>query len=129
VLVEQSFSESLDGLVMNVRKAKHSRPPLQPSPSQQGEARADSDTEMASDLLAVETEEPGSAEALATLDRSGWPPHPAERRDFYHRIRAFPPEVSAWRRRMLRHLADNPLRFPLASTITPRFAEPSRGRA
>ena len=28
-------------------------------------------------------------------DKSGWSPHPSERRDFYHRIRVFPPDVAA----------------------------------
>jgi DNA (cytosine-5)-methyltransferase 1 len=55
---------------------------------------------------------------LAPPDGSGWPPHPAERRDFYHRIRAFPPEVSAWRKRILRPIADNPVQFPLGSSTS-----------
>src|SRR5262245_4053589 len=33
------------------------------------------------------------AELLAALDQTGWPLHTSERRDFYHRIRAFPAEV------------------------------------
>jgi len=48
-------------------------------------------------------------------DRSGWTPHPSERRDFYHRIRVFPPEVLAWRKRFLRHVAEHPDRFPAAA--------------
>ncbi len=55
------------------------------------------------------------AEELAValpLDRTGWSAHPSERRDFWNRIRAFPPAVAAWRRRMLRHVAENPERFP-----------------
>ena len=51
-------------------------------------------------------------------DRSGWTPHPSERRDFWNRIRAFPPEVASWRRRLLRQLAENPGRFVLASELT-----------
>jgi endonuclease III len=54
-------------------------------------------------------------EHFASQDRSGWPPHASERRDFYHRIRMFPPEVAGWRRRLLRQLADNPARFPHAA--------------
>src|SRR5262245_18280393 len=37
-------------------------------------------------------------------DLSGWTSHPSERRDFYNRIRAFPPSVSAWRRRILERI-------------------------
>src|SRR5262249_29835911 len=50
-------------------------------------------------------------------DRSGWTPHPRERRDFWNRIRAFPPEVVGWRRRLLKKLADDPGRFSLASGL------------
>jgi hypothetical protein len=39
------------------------------------------------DSSALEPDDPASAAALATHDRTGWPPHPSERRDFYHRIR------------------------------------------
>src|SRR4051812_43590990 len=41
-------------------------------------------------------------------DLSGWTPHPAERRDFLNRIRAFPPDVAAWRRRTLERVAAEP---------------------
>jgi hypothetical protein len=58
-----------------------------------------------------------SAEALAARDRTGWPPHPSERRDFYHRIRVFPPEVAAWRKRMLRAIAADAARFRFAAGI------------
>jgi len=70
------------------------------------------------DVEEQEASEAASGRALADLDRSGWPPHPGERRDFYHRIRMFPPEVSAWRRQMLRHLADEPARFPRAASAS-----------
>jgi DNA (cytosine-5)-methyltransferase 1 len=60
------------------------------------------------------TEDP----TLVKQDRSGWPAHPSERRDFYHRIRAFPPEVAAWRRRVLSHIAENPQRFALPGSVT-----------
>jgi DNA (cytosine-5)-methyltransferase 1 len=60
-----------------------------------------------------------AAELPAPHDRSGWPPHASERRDFYHRIRVFPREVAAWRKRMLRHLLDNPARFPEAASASP----------
>jgi DNA (cytosine-5)-methyltransferase 1 len=45
-------------------------------------------------------------------DLSGWTPHPSERRDFYHRIRVFPPEVAAWRQRLVRHVQDRLELFP-----------------
>src|SRR3954468_20980636 len=52
-------------------------------------------------------------------DVSGWTPHPSERRDFWNRIRAFPPEVVGWRKRLLRELAEKPGRFLLTSGATP----------
>src|SRR5262245_15095090 len=55
---------------------------------------------------------PSSAgeEVLTPLvpDRSGWTPHPSERRDFYHRIRVFPVDVTAWRLRLIAHVQDRP---------------------
>ncbi len=51
-------------------------------------------------------------------DRSGWTPHPSERRDFWNRIRAIPPEVAGWRKRLMRKLTENPGRFTLASALT-----------
>jgi hypothetical protein len=68
---------------------------------------------------APEPDDPASAEALAARDRTGWPPHPSERRDFYHRIRVFPPEIAGWRKRMLREVAADPSRFPRAAGATP----------
>src|SRR4051812_25408483 len=57
-------------------------------------------------------------------DRSGWTPHPSERRDFWNRIRAFPPEVTGWRRRLLKELPVNPGRFTLAAGLpTEQLAE------
>jgi hypothetical protein len=57
-------------------------------------------------------------ELPAPHDRSGWAPHASERHDFYHRIRVFPREVAAWRRRMLRHVLDNPGRFPQVASAS-----------
>jgi DNA (cytosine-5)-methyltransferase 1 len=54
-------------------------------------------------------------------DRSGWTSHPSERRDFYHRIRFFPPDVAAWRRRLSRHVAEHPARFPAAASDPDRL--------
>lgn len=52
-------------------------------------------------------------------DRSGWTPHPSERRDFWNRIRAFPPEVVGWRKRLLKVLAEEPAHFTLTSGLAP----------
>ena len=52
-------------------------------------------------------------------DRSGWTPHPSERRDFWNRIRFFPAEVAGWRRRLLKGLSQMPGRFSLASRLAP----------
>ncbi|WP_435007960.1 DNA (cytosine-5-)-methyltransferase [Tundrisphaera lichenicola] len=51
-------------------------------------------------------------------DLTGWTAHPSERRDFWNRIRAFPPEVVGWRKRLLRELAEKTGRFTLASGVT-----------
>src|SRR3954468_15739409 len=51
-------------------------------------------------------------------DVSGWTPHPSERRDFWNRIRAFPPEVVGWRKRLLKELAKAPGRFSLATGLS-----------
>ncbi len=51
-------------------------------------------------------------------DLTGWSPHPSERRDFYHRIRVFPSEVAAWRKRFTQHVRENPDRFPVARAAT-----------
>ena len=47
-------------------------------------------------------------------DGSGWALHPSERRDFFSRIRTFPPDVASWRRRLLDTVRTQPQRFPLA---------------
>jgi DNA (cytosine-5)-methyltransferase 1 len=67
----------------------------------------------------TEPDDPASAEALAVRGRTGWPPHPSERRDFYHRIRVFPPEVAGWRKRMVRDVAADPVRFPSTAGAAP----------
>src|SRR5216117_2383065 len=109
---------------MNARQPKRTKPLLKRKPAPDRELRSNSEPNRAAatDALVLDVEEQGSSEAaaaaLADLDRSGWPPHPGERRDFYHRIRMFPPEVSAWRRQMLRHLADEPARFPRAASAS-----------
>ena len=55
-------------------------------------------------------------------DRSGWTPHPSERRDFLNRIRAFPPSVSAWRRRLLERVRTGEPPLPLAGEADPEHA-------
>src|SRR5262245_26494340 len=44
-------------------------------------------------------------------DPSGWTPHSSERRDFYHRVRVFPPAVSEWRKRLVAYVQANPSQF------------------
>ena len=51
---------------------------------------------------------------IVSPDPSGWTPHPTERRDFYHRVRVFPPEVGNWRQRLARQVVDRPHVFPEA---------------
>jgi endonuclease III len=64
--------------------------------------------------VAVEERDPQPAPVadeetgLVQPDKSGWTPHPSERRDFYHRIRVFPPDVAAWRQRFPAHIKDRP---------------------
>jgi hypothetical protein len=58
------------------------------------------------------TEQPEEQGGDTLSDRSGWPPHASERRDFCNRLRAIPPEVASWRRRFLDRLANGDPRFP-----------------
>lgn len=81
--------------------------------------RADRRQPSPTDAQPPEPDAPASAEALAARDRTGWPPHPSERRDFGYRIRVFPPEMAGWRKRMLREVAGDPRRFPRAAGATP----------
>src|SRR4051794_1070626 len=74
------------------------------------------DTEMV-DLKAAPAADEDSTPVAP--DRSGWTPHPSERRDFWNRIRAFPTEVVGWRKRLLRELAEKPGRFTLSSGLPP----------
>jgi hypothetical protein len=63
-------------------------------------------------------EEPVSADTHATRDLTGWPLHPSERRDFYHRIRVVPAAVASWRRRLVRQIAADPAQFPVAARVS-----------
>jgi DNA (cytosine-5)-methyltransferase 1 len=72
----------------------------------------------------------GLEEDLAPVepDLSGWTPHPSERRDFLNRIRAFPPSVTAWRKRLLERLRTGTPPLPVspspdASTLSDRLDE------
>jgi hypothetical protein len=56
-------------------------------------------------------------EGTVEADLSGWTPHTSERRGFWHHIWALPREVVAWRKRMLRSIADQPERFPAAAAV------------
>src|SRR5437762_454755 len=49
-----------------------------------------------------------------------WIRHPSERRDLYHRIRVFPPDVAQWRDHLIRLLIDNP---KLSQAIRPSASE------
>lgn len=55
--------------------------------------------------------QPATATA-ATVSIGEWSPDSSEARDFYHRIRMFPPEVSKWRKRFVSLLMDNRTEFP-----------------
>jgi DNA (cytosine-5)-methyltransferase 1 len=59
--------------------------------------------------------QPGEESTPVPADQSGWSPYPSERRDFYHRIRFFPPEMAGWRQDLARLVQDRPERFPLAA--------------
>lgn len=52
-------------------------------------------------------------------DPSGWTPHPSERRDFYHRVRVFPPDVASWRRQLLDSLRNGSISLPLSVEVNP----------
>src|SRR4051812_38944402 len=61
-------------------------------------------------------------------DLSGWTLHPSERRDFPNRIRAFPPSVTAWRRRLLERIRTGTPSMPIrqvtdAETLSDRLDE------
>jgi len=53
-------------------------------------------------------------------DRSGWPVHPKERRDFYSRIKVFPTEVAGWRKSLSQQILENPKRFTIRSSASPQ---------
>lgn len=48
-------------------------------------------------------------------NRTGWPRKAAERRDFCHRPREFPPDVNAWRRQLIATIQTDPTGFPRAA--------------
>jgi DNA (cytosine-5)-methyltransferase 1 len=74
--------------------------------------------------------EAGVEEDIAPVepDLSGWTPHPSERRDFHNRIRAFPPSVTSWRKRLLERIRTGapplPIRqLPADETLSDRLDE------
>jgi DNA (cytosine-5)-methyltransferase 1 len=50
-------------------------------------------------------------------DHSGWAPQPSERRDFHNQIRAFPPSVNSWRRRLIERLRTGRPPLPITTKI------------
>ena len=92
-------------------KGKHLRavPPIAPD-SPAGDAPA------SPEAAGAESGEPGEPQESAVIDtRTGWPRKAAERRDFYHRPREFPPEVAAWRKQLVAAIQADPARFPRAA--------------
>jgi len=61
-------------------------------------------------IPASRASEPRDAEGA-----SGWPLAPSERRDFYHRIRQFPPSVNRWRQTLVRKIVAGDARFSIAA--------------
>lgn len=59
-----------------------------------------------------ETGEPQESEVIDM--RTGWPRKAAERRDFFHRPREFPPEVAGWRKLLVVAIQADSARFPRA---------------
>lgn len=92
-------------------RARHLRtvPPAPPAPPDSpatGTPETPESSGTESDDL---TGEPGST----VIDtRTGWPRKAAERRDFHHRPREFPPEVALWRKQLVAAIQANPARFP-----------------
>jgi len=66
-----------------------------------------------------EANEVDESNAIAP-DPCGWTPHASERRDFYGRIRAFPPELALWRKELAMFVAEHPDTFPLGSNLSSR---------
>lgn len=63
------------------------------------------------------------------LASSGWPADERERRDFFHRPREFPPEVSRWRASMLERIRADRSRYPLAARAVKAAIERARDEA
>lgn len=62
--------------------------------------------------------DPAVGTALAPIDRSGWPIHPKERRDCCSRIKAFPPEVAAWRKSLARQVLQFTKQFAIEAPVS-----------
>lgn len=55
---------------------------------------------------------PGTVELETIVRAAGWPPAAAERRDFLHRIREFPPVVARWRTSLVARVLSDEKLFP-----------------
>ena len=55
---------------------------------------------------------------------SGWSPAASERKDFYHRVRAFPAAVRRWRQALVKQVLSEPVRFPLAAGLSNEDVRP-----
>lgn len=62
-----------------------------------------------------------SRESLSNIPddiyRTGWPLHPTEQRDFNHRIRVYPPELSSWRKRITKSIQQDRSTFTRVSGL------------
>jgi DNA (cytosine-5)-methyltransferase 1 len=58
----------------------------------------------------------------AAAARTGWELDGRERRDFYHRIREFPPSVADWRGRLVKSVMEDEERFTAKALLTARAA-------
>ena len=54
----------------------------------------------------------GSSVIDRAAELAGWPLHPKERGDLYHRVRAFPPEIARWREEIVASLRSGDRRLP-----------------
>lgn len=81
---------------------------------------APADVTIAAEPVTVGSGEPDGPQDSVVIDaRTGWPRKAAERRDFYHRPREFPPEVAAWRKQLVTAIQADPARFPRAAGRSP----------
>jgi len=72
------------------------------------------------------TSEPRDVSTL--LARSGWPVEPRERRDFYHRVREFPPQVASWRTELIARAVSEEKLFPVSVAVARHATQSAVGR-